>query len=109
MRVILDECLPRKLGLELVGHIVTTVPQAGWAGILNGRLLGLIGGIFDAFVTVDKNLPAQQKTGVLSFGVIVLRAPSNRLKDLRPLIPAVLSALTTLKPGQMAIVAAPRP
>jgi hypothetical protein len=80
MRVILDECLPRKLGLELVGHIVTTVPQAGWAGILNGRLLGLIGGNFDAFVTVDKNLPAQQKTGILSFGVIVLRAPSNRLR-----------------------------
>jgi len=81
MRVILDECLPRKLALELVGHIVTTVPKAGWAGILNGRLLTLIDGDFDAFVTVDKNLPAQQKKGALSFGVVVLRAPSNRLKE----------------------------
>ena len=32
MRVLLDECLPRRLGRELTGHAVTTVPQAGWAG-----------------------------------------------------------------------------
>ena len=104
MRVILDECLPRKFALELVGHNVTTVPKEGWAGILNGCLLALIDGNFDAFITVDKNLLAQQKKDTLSFGVVVLRTPSNRLKDLRPLIPAVLSALTTLKPGQVAVV-----
>jgi hypothetical protein len=74
MRVLLDECLPRRLGLELVGHLVSTVPQAGWAGISNGKLLALIDGHYDAFVTADKNLPAQQKTASLSFGVIVLRS-----------------------------------
>lgn len=61
MRVILDECLPRRLGLELTGHSVSTVPQAGWAGISNGKLLPLIAGNYDVFLTVDKNLPAQQK------------------------------------------------
>ncbi len=40
MRILLDECLPRRLGLELVDHLVLTVPQAGWAGISNGKLLG---------------------------------------------------------------------
>ncbi len=59
MRVILDECLPRRLGLELPGHLVSTVPLAGWAGISNGELLARIDGNYDAFVTVDKNLPAQ--------------------------------------------------
>jgi len=52
MRVILDECLPRRLGTELSGHLVTTVPQAGWAGVSNGRLLAMIAGQFDALVTV---------------------------------------------------------
>jgi hypothetical protein len=107
MRVILDECLPRKLGPELVGHNVTTVQKEGWSGILNGWLLAQIAGKFDAFITVDKNLPAQQETNELSFGVIVLRAPSNRLKDLRPLVPQLLSALTTITPGKIAVVAAP--
>lgn len=104
MRVILDECLPRKLGAELVGHTVTTVPKAGWAGIVNGKLLGLIHGRFDAFITVDKNLPAQQKASELSFIIIVLRAPSNRLKDLKPLVPEILAALAILKPGRVTII-----
>jgi hypothetical protein len=101
MRVILDECLPRRLGLELSGHLVSTVPQAGWAGIANGKLLARIQGGYDAFITVDKNLPAQQKTAELSFGVIVLRAPSNKLDDLKPLVPQILRALSTLQPGQV--------
>jgi len=101
MRVMLDECLPRRLGLELRGHLVTTVPQAGWASVSNGELLALIDGNFDAFVTVDKNLPAQQKLGALSFGIVMLRAPSNRIDDLRPLVPRILEALASLQPRQV--------
>lgn len=106
MRVLLDECLPRRLGLELTGHLVATVPQAGWAGISNGKLLALIAGNYDAFLTVDKNLPAQQKTAALPFGVVVLRAPSNQLSDLKPLVPQILAALTTLQPGSVVLVSA---
>ncbi len=80
------------------------MPQAGWAGISNGKLLARIQGDYDAFVTVDKNLPAQQKTTSLSFGVIVLRAPSNTLDDLKPLVPQILAALATLQPGQVVLV-----
>jgi len=101
MRVLLDECLPRRLGLELAGHLVSTVPQAGWAGVSNGKLLSCINGHYDAFITVDKSLPAQQETVGLYFGVIVLQAPSNRLEDLRLLVPKVLAALNTLKAGQI--------
>ena len=106
MRVLLDECLPRRLGLELSGHMVSTVPQAGWAGTSNGKLLALISGNYDAFLTVDKNLPAQQETAALPFGVIVLRARSNQLSDLRPLVPDILAALAPLQPGDVTTVIA---
>ncbi len=106
MRVILDECLPRRLGLELTGHLVSTVPQAGWAGIANGQLLARIAGNYDAFITVDKNLPAQQKTEALPFGLVVVRVPSNQMKDLKPLVPQLLTALATLQPGQVVRVQA---
>lgn len=106
MRVLLDECLPRRLGLELAGHLVSTVPQAGWAGVSNGKLLALIAGHYDAFLTIDQNLPSQQKTAALSFGVIVLQAPSNQLADLRPLVPQILAALAALQPGTVVIVPA---
>lgn len=101
MRVILDECLPRKLGPLLTGHEVTTVQLAGWAGIVNGRLLMLIAGRYDAFITVDQNLPAQQNTGALPFGIVVLHTPTNQLSDLRPLVPQILDALLSLRPGQV--------
>ena len=101
MRVILDECLPRKLGLLLTGHEVNTVQQAGWAGVVNGMLLAKIAGQYDAFITVDQNLPAQQNTAALPFGIIVLRSPTNQLTDLQPLVPKLLVALATLKPGQV--------
>ncbi len=51
MRILLDEMIPRTLGRELVGHVVSTVQREGWAGPTNGTLLDAIDNLFDAFVT----------------------------------------------------------
>lgn len=104
MRVILDECLPKRLARELTGHQATTVPAAGWAGVVNGELLCRISGQFEVFITIDGNLAAQQNTEELNFSVIVLRARSNKIEDVRPLIPQILATLSSIKPGQVAVV-----
>jgi hypothetical protein len=41
MKVLLDECIPRKLKNSLQGHDCQTVPEAGLAGQKNGALLSL--------------------------------------------------------------------
>jgi hypothetical protein len=81
MRVLLDECLPKDFAREIPGHAVKTVPQAGWASVKNGKLLRLIAesGKFEAFLTVGKNLPRQQKTQSLPFAVVVLLAKIKSL------------------------------
>ncbi len=81
MRILLDECLPRGLVARLQGHVVATVPQAGWASFKNGRLLRRIADSqkYDIFLTVDKNLPGQNRSGSLPFAIVVLRAKSNPL------------------------------
>ena len=61
MKVILDECLPKRLISELPGYEVVTVPMVGWAGVKNGELLRKIDGHYDAFLTVDA-LVAQSET-----------------------------------------------
>lgn len=61
MKLLLDECLPRKIKAGLPGHEVKTVPEMGWAGIENGALLPLIDLKFDAFITIDSNMRYQQK------------------------------------------------
>ena len=68
--------------------------------------LARIGGAFDCFITVDKNLPAQNLVSALSFGVIVLRTSSNRLQSLRPLVPDILAALGEIQPDQLILIAA---
>ena len=99
MRVLLDECFPRSLRVELPGHEVTTVAEAGWAGVKNGALLQLAASRFEVILTVDRNLEYQQNYSGLTIAVIVVDAPSNDVEVLRPLMLKVLEALPKAKPG----------
>jgi hypothetical protein len=101
MRVLLDECLPRRLRNELVDHDVRTVPEMGWSGLKNGELLRRAEAEFDALLTIDQNLSRQQNITARRIAVVTLSASSNRLADLRPLIPAVHEALATVRPGDV--------
>lgn len=100
MKILLDECIDRRLAKEITGHEVKTVPQMGWATIKNGELLTLAEKDFEVFVTVDRNLSFQQNLPRYDIVVIVLRARSNRLQDLRPLVPKLLELLPTAKRGE---------
>ena len=71
----------------------------GWATIKNGELLARASELFDALVTVDGNLSFQQNLSAFKIAVVVLRAKTNRLADIRPLVPDLLAVLSGLKPG----------
>ena len=101
MRVLLDECIDRLFAKDIQGYEILTVPQAGWAGIKNGELLTRAQTQFDVFVTVDRNLAFQQNIPQFTIAVIVLQAQTNRLKDLRPLLPKLLQILTTAPKGEV--------
>jgi hypothetical protein len=77
LRILIDEQLPRQLAPYLVGHDARTVQQEFQQNISKSRL-----------------------------GVVVLRAASNALEDLLPLVPAALTAIATVRPGQLVRVEA---
>ena len=106
MNILLDECVDRRFGCELVGHAVTTAPRKGWSGIKNGELLARAEKEFDVFITVDRKLAEQQHLPGFQIAVILLRAPSNRLEDIRPLAPAVLEQLTHAASGAVTVIGA---
>lgn len=106
MRVLLDECLPRKLRAELSGHEVCTVPEMGWSGIKNGELLRLASLRFDVFLTVDRGIEYQQNLAAAGIAVVVLVAPSNDIDVLRPLMPKVRLAMQGASPGHAVQVSA---
>ena len=104
MKLLLDECIDRRLAKALTGHEVQTVPQMNWAGLSDNQLLELAEKEFDIFITVDQNLPFQQNLSKLDLAVFVLRSNSNRINDLKPLAPKILESLATAKKGQATIV-----
>jgi hypothetical protein len=102
MRILIYECVDRRVKSSLTGHDAWTVPQMGWSGKKNGELLSLMTGAgFEVLLTVDQNLRRQQNLATAGVAVVVLIAPSNRLADLIPLMPAAHAALTTIRPGDV--------
>ncbi len=91
MRVLLDECVPRKLRRELPGH---------------DALLRLTVAEFDVFLTVDQGIPYQQDLPGLNVALVIVRASSNDINDLRPRMPEVLRVLETIQPGQVVHIGA---
>jgi hypothetical protein len=57
MKVLLDECVPRKFKNSLPGHDCHTVPEAGFAGKKNGELLLLAEQAgFQVFLSITSEL-----------------------------------------------------
>ena len=104
MRVLLDECVPKRLGRHLAPHECRIPAQLGWDGIKNGRLLALAEKEFDVLVTMDRNLSFQQSLPKFGIALVVLRARSNRLADLLPLVPEIVVAISSAKPGEALVV-----
>ncbi len=106
MRVLLDERLPYDLIPLLHAHDVQPVARLGWAGSKNGMLLRRAADVaFDALRTIDKRLSEQQLIPA-NIAVVTIRARSNRMPDLAPLVPEILQTLASAMPGQLTRVGA---
>ena len=102
MRLLLDECVPRPLKHDLVGHDVWTVVEMGWSSKRNGELLKLmLTEGFEALLTVDQGLEFEQNVRKSGIAGVLMAARTNRLKELRPLVPHILEALAKISAGEL--------
>lgn len=102
MRILIDECIDQRLRLLLGGHDCQTAAYAGFAGLKNGALLAAAeDGGFEVLVTADQEISFQQNLNIRRISIVVLCALTNRLSDLRPLVPATLRVLDSIQPGQV--------
>jgi hypothetical protein len=104
VRIFLDECVDRRLARHIADHDIRTARQMNWTSIKNGELLALAAREFDVFLTVDRNLSFQQNVAAVPIAVIVLAARTNRLADLTPLVPKLLSALEDVQPRTVSVI-----
>ena len=99
MRILLDECVDRRLAREFATFSVHTIDEMGWGGITNGELLRRASTQFDVLVPVDRNLPFQQHLPNYAIAVVLIEAASNRLADLVKAVPKVVEVLSTAPRG----------
>lgn len=104
MRVLLDECVTRKLRRDFQGHEVHTVEEAGFKGLKNGNLLRSASGQYDVLVAVDQNLQYQQNVKLLNIAILVLAAKKNSNETLHPLMNQALDALKQIQAGEVVII-----
>ncbi len=102
MKIIVDECLPRRLCKLLPFEQVWTVPQIGLAGLKDTELLSALDekGI-NVFITIDGNIEYQQQFTNRGFGTVVIRAASNRFEDLQPLASLLTDAVSKVHVGEI--------
>ena len=97
--------MPARVASFIPGHEVTTVRAFfRTTDIDDGPVLDRLAGHFDAFVTVDKNLRFQQNLRGRPFRIVLLRAHSNAIENLVPLVPQLLVALAEMQPGDLRVV-----
>lgn len=104
MKLLLDECTPKRLRRDFPGHQVFTVEDAGLKGLKNGDLLRVAAAQFDVLITVDRKMPFQQNLAALQLAVVILIAKSNRYPELQLLVPKTLEALKTIKSGDIVTI-----
>ena len=102
MRLLLDECVPRKIKFlfAAAGMLCETVRDAGWSGKENGELLSLAEQHYDVLVTIDRNIRHQQNLLGRSLSILIICAISNDYEDIRPQVPAAIEALKLIRSGQ---------
>ena len=99
MKVFVDECVNRRLMRRLAGHTFVHIADTPLRSTKNGALLRAVAPDYDVFLTRDRSLSFQQNLKRFPLAFVILRARSNSLADLLPLVPDLLAALGRIEAG----------
>jgi hypothetical protein len=105
MKILLDECVTKRLRQHLPEHEVLTVSQMKWNGFRNGQLMAKAAAEqFDLLLTIDKNLRFQQNINKQDLIVVVIDSPSSKLEDILTLLPQFFIQLQTFEKRKAYII-----
>ena len=105
MKLLLDECAPKRLRNDFLDHEIRTLDEVGLKGLKNGELLNAaVSQGFEALITVDRRMPFQQNLVHLNLALVILVATPCRYEQLKLLVPGALRALDNIKPGEIVII-----
>ncbi len=105
MKILLDECVTRKLKSHLAEFEVKTVVEMNWSGLKNGRLLNAASAEkFDILLTIDKNLEHQQNMNNYKISVVVLDVEKSKIEFLLELLPKFKAQIGEYENGKVYLI-----
>jgi hypothetical protein len=99
MRILFDQGTPAPLRRALSNHDISTAFEMGWAHLDNGALLDAAEKDFEALITTDRNLRAQQNLAGRRLAILVL--PTTSWPRIRANEARVVAALNALRSGEV--------
>lgn len=98
MKILLDECITKRLIPYLTEFEIFTVSQMKWNGIKNGKLMALcVDNNFDLLLTIDKNLMFQQNLDKYKLIIAVLNSSSSKIEELILFMPSFKAQVDKLE------------
>jgi hypothetical protein len=89
MKILLDECVTKRLIEHLKEYELFTVSEQGWNGIKNGKLMTLcVENGFDILLTIDKNIVNQQNLIKHKLTLVILNSLTSKLEELVLFLPS---------------------
>jgi predicted nuclease of predicted toxin-antitoxin system len=89
MKILLDECVTKRLKNHLSDFDAFTLHELGISGIKNGKLMTYcVEHEFDILLTIDKNLMYQQNLDKYPITIVVLNCLTSKLEELVTYLPA---------------------
>ncbi len=105
MKILLDECVTRKLKRHLIEFEVRTVVEMNWSGLKNGNLLSAaVMDEFDILLTIDKNLEHQQNMNDYKIAVVVLDVEKSKVDFLLELLPQFNKRVGEFEKGKVYLI-----
>ena len=105
MKILLDECVTKRLKKHLEEYEVFTVRELGQGGIKNGKLMTYyVENGFDILLTIDKNLMFQQNLDKYPLTIVVLNCLTSKIEDLVSFLPSFKLQVDKLQKYQAYII-----
>jgi hypothetical protein len=105
MKILLDECITKRLKPYLTEFEVFTVSEMKWNGLKNGKLIALcVDHKFDLLLTIDKNLMFQQNLDKYKLTIAVLNSSTSKIEELVLFIPSFKVQLNRLEKNKAYII-----
>ena len=105
MKILLDECITKRLKKYLDEFEVFTVRELGLSGIKNGKLMTYCAeNGFDVLLTIDKNLMYQQNLQKYPVTIVVLNSLTSKIEELTLFLPSFKAQFNSLEKHRAYII-----